>query len=85
MKLLAILLISLLASPVAAQQYWEGQTHLRQVERQKMRIEMETDRINRNRAREGYRVYRGNPNQYHPRRDRRANRSFSGLTRWLRY
>jgi hypothetical protein len=85
MKILAILLISLLAFPVAAQQYWQGKDRAYYQEKQDRQFEQHNDRIERQRVREGYPIYRGNPDAYHPRRDRRANRSFNGLSKWLRY
>jgi hypothetical protein len=84
MKLLAILLISLLASPVAAQQYWQGKDRAYYQEKQDRRIERQTRETQEFHNKQGYRIYRGNTNQYHPLRNRNS-RSYNGLDRALQY
>lgn len=84
MKLLMILLISLLAFPVAAQSYLQSYDINRQVEQKTIRIERQNRETQALHNKQGYRVYRGNPDQYHPMRDR-TSRSYNGLDRSLRY
>jgi hypothetical protein len=83
-KYLGIALVFLLVSPVGAQNYWQGKDRAYYQEKQDRRIERQNREANERQTREGYRIYRGNPNQYHPLRNRNS-RSYNGLDRWLSY
>ena len=93
-KYLGIALVFLLVSPVGAQsyivkpgganQYWQGKGPAYYQEKQDRRIERQNRETQEFHNKQGYRIYRGDPHQYHPLRNRNS-RSYQGLDRALQY